>query len=110
MAKKMLKAMKRVPLRNSTKPIYRELGILPLPCIYILESVVFIHKHKDKFQINSGLHAHNTRISQQLHITQHRTTKSLNSISHKGIILYNKLPQSLKGLNLLSFKRQVKIF
>jgi hypothetical protein len=55
-AKKILKIMKQVPLRTPTKPIYTELNILPVPCIYILETVSFIHKNHMSFENNSNFH------------------------------------------------------
>lgn len=106
--KKILKIIKQIPVRTCSKSIFKDLNILPLPCIYILETVCFIHNNKQFFIQNDTLHTHNTRIAGNLHLTHHNTNKSINSISHKGIIMYNHLPNYIKPLNPILFKKKVK--
>mgnify|MGYP000067681235 CR=1 FL=1 len=106
--KKIIRIMKQVPIQTQSKPLFNELGILPLPCLYILETVKFIHNNKSNFKTNAEFHCHNTRTSKNLHLNQHRLKKSINSLSHKGLLLYNKLPDYFQELNTNQFKRKVK--
>ena len=106
--KRILKIMKQVPIRTESKKIFSELQVLPLPCIYILESVCFIHQNMNLFPINSDFHEYNTRTSNNVHLSSHRLTRSLNSISHKGSNLFNHLPHSIKHLKNKQFKHSVK--
>lgn len=106
--KRILKIIKKVPIRTESIKIFRELKILPVPCIYILETVCFIHQNIDSFKTNSTYHEYNTRTSQNIHLNYHRLTRSLNSISHRGSNLYNKLPQKFKELNIRKLKKEVK--
>lgn len=106
--KRILKIIKQVSIRSPSKPIFQEFNILPLPCIYILETVKFVHKNIEYFAKNNQFHNYDTRISTHIHLNHHRTTRSLHSIAHRGVILYNKLPQDVKSLNLPSFKKRVK--
>lgn len=106
--KRILKIIKKVPIRSDSKKIFKEFDILPLPCIYILETVCFIHQNYDSFKINSDYHNYSTRTCNNLHFNHHRLSKSLNSLSHTGIRLYNKLPVETKALNYARFKKSVK--
>jgi len=106
--KRIIKIMKQVSIRTESKKVFKELQILPVPCIYILESVCFIHQNKNSFKPNLDYHEHNTRTSKNIHLNYHRLTRSLYSISHTGSKLYNKLPQHIKGHNTRVFKKEVK--
>ena len=106
--KRIIKIMKQVSIRTESKNGYKELQILPVPCIYILESVRFIHQNKNSFISNLDCHEHNTRTFKNIHLNYHRLTRSLCSISHTGSKLYNKLPQHIKGHNTRVFKKEVK--
>ena len=105
--KRIVKAMLKVPIRTSSRPVFRELNILPLPSLHILESVYFIHCNKNYFKLNSDYHDHFTRTAKHIHLDTHRTTKYINSIAHQGINLYNKLPISVKNLDSKKFKHKV---
>ena len=106
--KRILKIMKQVPIRSNSKEIFKELEILPVPCIYILETVCFIHQNMMLFKSNSDYHNYNTRTSSNIHLNYHRLTRSLNSLSHTGVTLYNKLPNEIKIYHNIKFKKVVK--
>ena len=106
--KRILKIIKQVPIRTESKKIFEELKILPFPCIYILEMVSFIHRNIKSFKMNSDFHEYNTRSANDIHLNYHRLTRSLNSVSHKGTSLYNKLPDEIKKLDQKKFKKIVR--
>lgn len=106
--KRIVKIIKQVSIRTNSKYIFKELEILPLPCIHILETVCYIHNNRNTFETNSNYHDHNTRTSDKIHLNCHRLTKTLNSLSHRGTILYNHLPQCIKTLSNKKFKKEVK--
>ena len=95
-------------LLTKSRQIFCELEVLPVPCIYILESICFIHQNLNSFKTNSDYHKYDTRTSCNIHLNYHRLTRSLNSLSHKGCTLYNKLPQHIKKYNNKLFKKEVK--
>ena len=103
----VLQLQKRIIQNNETnvypdsKQIFKELQILP--CIYILETVNFIHQNLKLFEINLKFNEKNTRASCNLHQIYHRLTASLNDVSHRGTIWYNKLPKCIKELNNKKF-------
>ena len=106
--KRILKIMLRTPIRTPSKEIFNTLEILPVACLYILETLQFVHRNKHNFHTNSDIHSYHTRTSNNLHVNRHRITKSLLSISHMGIIMYNKLPPHFKKLNPSLFKKTIK--
>ena len=106
--KKIVKIMKQVPLYTHTKPIFRELNILTVPCLYILESVSFIHLNKHMFKLNCDFHSYNTRISGNFHVTQNRLNLNKKAVSYIGILMYNRLPPLFHNMNIKLFKRKVK--
>lgn len=106
--KRIIKIIKQVPIRSESISIFRELKILPVPCIYILEVVCYIHQNIDSFKTNSFYHEYSTRTSRNIHLNYHRLTRSINSLSHRGSNLYNKLPQNIKDLNMRKLKKEVK--
>ena len=101
---RIIKIIKQVQIRTESKTIFRE----PVPCIYILESVSFIHQNRELFKMNSDFHEYNTRNSSNIHLNFHRLTRSLNSISHQGSNLYNHLPHNIKNFKIRKFKHAVK--
>lgn len=105
--KRIIKIIKQVPIRSNSREIFKELEILPLPCIYILETVCFIHQNMELFKTNSDYHNYNTRHSTNIHMNYHRLTRSLHSLSHTGVNLYNKLPNAIKSFNNKRFKKSV---
>lgn len=106
--KRIIKIMMHVSNRTHTKPLFKKLNILPVPCIFILETVCFIHANELKFPKNSHHHHHDTRRTNDFHLTSHRTSRSLKFINHTGLILYNKLPHSFKHSKLKLFKIKVR--
>jgi small-conductance mechanosensitive channel len=106
--KKIVRIMSSSRFNASCKPLFRSLNILPLPCMYILESVTYIHESKSVFKKNSEYHDYQTRIANNLHIDNARLKKTQNFIRHEGLKLYNKLPNKMKEMPTLIFKKNVK--
>jgi hypothetical protein len=88
--------MCNVNKQTSCRDLFKLLGILPLPCIYIYEMVYWMKYHRDKLDHNSDVHKHNTRHKTDLHLQNIITNMAkLNGIN-MGIILYHKLPKVSK--------------
>lgn len=47
--KKCLRAMTRKSPLDSCKPLFEDLGLLPLPCLYIYEACIFVKQHLHLF-------------------------------------------------------------
>lgn len=76
--------------------------------ILIFELSLFVHQNKQLLTVNMDYHEYNTRGRSDFAIPALRLTTSQKSPENLGIKIYNKLPFSLKSLNLSVFKRQLR--
>lgn len=107
--KKALRIIMKVSNRTSCRPLFKELRILPLPCIYILETLVYIKTNLGILQKNSNIHSHNTRNKNDLSTIPHKTSLYEKSFTYTGLKLYNRLPQHTKEISAIGkFKNVVQ--
>ena len=97
--KKIIRIMSKADQHTSCRNLFRTLGILPLPCLYISKMVCWIKYYRGKLEYNSDLHEHDTRHKTDLHPLICRTNLAKNNGLNMGIALYNKLPPNLKKLD-----------
>jgi hypothetical protein len=91
------------------KPIFRKLGLLPFPCVYILHVLLYTHSNFSQFNKNSDVHNHFTRGSNNLHVPFVRTNTALCGPNSMGLKLYNALPNELRCIKSFSvFKCKIK--
>lgn len=96
---------------DSCRPYFLQHRILPLPCILIFHSVLFVRKHPDLFTLNSSVHSHNTRSSTFISIPLHKTSSFQKGPYCFCSHLYNHLPSHLKQLpSYNKFKKGVKSY
>ena len=97
--------------RAHCRPIFKRLGILPLPCMYVLALVTCVKCNYFTFVKNSNVHNHGTRGKDNFH-TPHARTKGVSlGPEHMGIKLYNRLPSGLKEIQTICvFRRKVRDF
>lgn len=96
---------------ETCKIFFKNLQILTLPCIYILEILIYIKNNLNLFLPNNYNHNYNTREGYNLMIPLHSLSKYEESPKYMSIILYNKLPNRFKSItNLNTFKRDVKSY
>jgi len=109
--KKIIRIMCKVDQHTSCRNLFRTLGILPLPCLYISEMVCWIKFYCGKLEYNSDLHEHDTCHKTDLHPLICRTNLAKNNGLNMGIALYIKLHQNLKKLDTKHiFKNKVEVF
>jgi len=71
-------------------------NILTLVSLYIMEVICYIRKHHQFVELNSNIHAHNTRRKMGIHIQSYNTDLYTRSVINMGTKLYNKLPGYIK--------------
>jgi len=63
------------------------------------------------FELNIDVYKYDTRGSNDLYVTAINKNYGKQSIKHKSSILWNKLPNALKGYSLIkSFNKRLKAF
>lgn len=92
--------------RDHCQPIFKKLGIMPVPCLFMYITLLEIHKNIGSFSTNSDFHNYDTRAATQLRQTRFRLTKSIKNTLN--LQLYNHIPNDLKSLNFNSFKYKMK--
>ena len=75
------------------------------------------HRHRlpsvfsNYFELNIDVHKYDTRGSNDLHVTAINKNYGKRSIKRKSSILWNKLPNVLKGyIHRISFNKRLKAF
>lgn len=106
MQKRAIRLIAHIGPREHCQPYFRKFNIMPLPCIYVFQTLTHIHSNRYKYIKNADLHSYGTRYSDQILLPRCRLVKSeKNSLD---IRLYNILPKYLKCLNDSQFKREIK--
>ncbi len=113
--KKIIRIMKKCLPRDSCKPLFIELGILPLPCLFIYESVIFVKNDLlnggNIFSCNIDIYNYNTRRRNHVHQVSVSTAQYKKSTYNTCTLLYNALPDDIKQLKSVhKFKLKVKSF
>ena len=81
-----------VSSRTSCRQLFQALNILTLVSLNIMEVIRYIRKHHQFGDLNSNIHAHNTRRKMDIHIQSYNTELYKRSVINMVTILYNKLP------------------
>lgn len=82
----------------SCRPLFQKLGILPLPSLYVLECLCFIHQYRSRVTTFSEVHSYSTRFKNNVVIPCHKTKQFENSDLYVGTKLFNVLPQAVKDI------------
>ncbi|KAG8270385.1 hypothetical protein J6590_099345 [Homalodisca vitripennis] len=82
---------------ESCKDAFRELGLLTLLCLYILDVVLYC-RLKCELTQGSDVHQYETRGRDNFRTVQYRTSAFEHVPSQVGVKLINKLPEGIKHL------------
>ena len=103
---------------SSSKPLFINTNILPINEFISLETAMFMFKLQNNmlpevfsnyFTMNYCIHNYNTRNAHNIHPPFNRIALTQSSIFHKGSVLWNNLPISLKNSRTIyQFKRQCR--
>ncbi|KAG8327823.1 hypothetical protein J6590_009624, partial [Homalodisca vitripennis] len=110
--KKAVRLLSKLNPRESCKYAFRELGLLTLPCLYILEVALYC-RFKCELVRGRDVHQYGTRGRNNFRVEQHRTAafEHLPSQVGVGVGVVNRLPEGIKQLNeTKKFKTQLKHF
>jgi hypothetical protein len=100
-----------VSSRTSYRQLFKELNILTMVSLYILEVICYIRKHHQFVELNSNIHAYNTRREMDIHIQSYNTDLYRRGVINMGTKLYSKLPGYIKEIDSYKlFKKELKSF
>jgi hypothetical protein len=71
--------------RSLCREVFRELGILTVPCLFIYAMVMFVIENENNYPTNKSVHEMNTRAQNRLQVSSARL-----SIIQKGVYYTSK--------------------
>jgi len=86
-------------LNVSCRQLFKEMNILTLVSLHIMEVICYIRKHHHFVDLNSNTHAHDTRRKMDNHIQSYDTLLYKRSVINMGTKLYNKFPGYKKEID-----------
>lgn len=102
--RRVIRIICKLPYKADCRSYFKELGILPLPSLYIYHCLLYLRSHRNNIKTNDHLHEYNTRNRNHLKPCFLRTEKSKNAINFYCIKFFNVLPPEIKNLPLHKFK------
>lgn len=109
--KKILRTMIAIGPRMSCRQVFRDLNILTLPCLYILEVCKFVKGNLGNFKEANQIHGYSTRTAGLLAVERHRLKTTSLGPYQMGRKLFNKLPSKIKDIDEgKKFNEAVKVF
>lgn len=97
--KKCIRAITGLRPDESCRPIFKKLGLLPLPSLYIYETCMFVKKHQELFSNATDLYPRNRRDPHKLVLDiLPRLAKYNKSCISMCVRIYNKIPSNLKTI------------
>uniref|UniRef100_A0A1B6MDI5 Reverse transcriptase domain-containing protein n=1 Tax=Graphocephala atropunctata TaxID=36148 RepID=A0A1B6MDI5_9HEMI len=105
--KRAVRTILKLQARESYRGAFRELGLLTLPCLYILEVALYC---RSKCALTQGrdVHSYETRGRDNYRTQQHRSAAFERLPSQVGVKIINGLPKCIKNQNLNLFKTRLK--
>jgi hypothetical protein len=95
--KRVIRIISGVGRLSPCRQLFKDLDLLPLPCMYIFALVCYIKLHFGELDQNSVVHNHNTRQKLKIHVQFCRT----NVVKNMGIRSYNRIPNKIREVEKL---------
>jgi hypothetical protein len=70
--KRAIRIMLRLGPRSSCREVFKKLGILTVPCLYMYAMMLFVVKYPNMYQTNNLIHNLKTRQEDKLHVSSVR--------------------------------------
>ena len=96
--------------RYDCREYFKDLKVLTLPSVYILQCLTYAKRNADKFVTPSSIHPYSTRTNQQCRLPFLRLEKSRNGSNYFAVKLFNVLPAAIKCLSDQEFHLIIKNF
>lgn len=106
--KQAIRIITKAGYRDSCRPLFKQLKILPLPCLYLLSRILDIHNNLNHYKKLSDIHGYPTRNSSNLLTQKFRLAVSVSNSPDLNI--YNRIPANLRNLNAVQLKKNIKQF
>lgn len=106
--KQCIRAICNIDSMSSCRPWFKKIGLLTVPCMYILEICLFVRCHPGLFKKCKDSCHFNTRQPEKLSIPARNTKLFSKGTYCMAISIYNSLHINMKELQNNMFKRALK--
>lgn len=106
--KRAIRLICGVPSRTHCRPLFIRLGILSLPSMYVLSTLLYIKQNLGHIIRVSDIHSYETRHRHNLVTNRCNFTSTQQSFQYVGSRLFNALPIEIRKLPCKNFKRSIK--
>lgn len=108
--KRCLRSIFGLSRTDSCKPYFIKHKLLTFPCMYIVESALFVKNNPNLFEKITVMCNRNRRDNDEVYIPRANT-----ALMHKGVIcmaprIYNHIPKKIRCSNSLLFKKKLTEF
>lgn len=110
MQRKAVRVMSGLGYMDDCRNVYVRLGLLTVPCLYVLECLLYVRQNEGQYWAHEDIHDYNTRSRSNLVPTYWRLRRCQNGPGYWAIKFFNVLPENVKALPAKSFKHRVKRF
>jgi hypothetical protein len=91
----MIIIMMGVGPTHSCRELFKQLSILPIPCVYIFSLMMFVVNNLDNFQPNNSIHGVNARNKECLNKPFTHLSSFQKGVYYFGVKLFNSLPKNI---------------
>ena len=106
--KRIIRVISGAPPGSPCGQLFRELQLLPLPCLYIKQSAIYVYKNLGLYSRVQQIHGHETRGGGDIYIDRCRLNVSSKSPFQYGARIFNALPRDIKSaVSITEFKRKL---
>lgn len=104
--RKCLRIMCGLQFRDDCRQAFVDSKILTLPCLYVLQSIMYIKANEMDYQ--TFPHAYSTRGKDSFVVPFHRLKRSREATHYHGLLFFNKLPNCFRVLSPAQLKKSIK--
>ena len=114
----MIRIITGLKKRDHTSQIFKNLNVLKVTEINVLQTSLFMHKLCNRFLdenfssflcLNNDLHQYYTRSHNNFHLISVKTNIRKFSLKFQGSVIWNKIPEICRyAVSISSFKKLVK--
>lgn len=105
--KKCIRAICNAWSTESCKPLFQDLKVLPLACMYIKVICIFVRQNSGYFPKHSDVLMRHTRHRDRLFLPKCKLEMFKRNAYVQAIIIFNKLPDEIKQLPYYMFKNKL---
>lgn len=108
--RRCVRVMAGLGYRDCCRQCFRDLNILTLPCMYILQCLSYIRANLPQFPGHADVHDYNTRHRHNILPDYHRLSRTRRGSDYYCVKFYNALPVPIRALDTRVFLIRVKAY